>query len=324
MYLLYRSHTAQLMRQLEINTTTRQDMITVIDDCIDQLSHKRAQSYYFFATSRRSNIIAVITAYQDLRQLMQRPGYKVTDFATESPKQYNLLVKHDIKLLEKLLKYSEQSVFLNQEKIVAGDVHSHPEPVLSLAKQSTSKQLQKQAILKRISEIETRWMGDTGGRKVKLLQAVQKHMLTSNLQISLAAVYNDKNFKDDFHLLHEGKTGRMLQDLSQLTTTRQDIIKQINVEIYRLKQSRYQRFWFSEQSKKVLIEDRIEACRALSRAMDQSPSHASLDAVLATLKDGNNAILQKYESKLLKRINAWESTNSCYNTDEIPAERLRQ
>jgi hypothetical protein len=324
MYLLYRSHTAQLMRQLEIQTTTRQDMVTVIDDCIEQLSQKRAQTYYFFATSRRSNIIAVIAAYQDLRQLMQRPGYKVTDFATESPQQYNLLVKHDKKLLEKLFKFSEQSIFLNKEKMVAGDVHPHPEPVLSMAKQLTSKHLQKQAIVNRISEIETPWMGDTGGRKVKLLQAVQKHMLTSTLQISLAAVYNDKNFKDDFHLLHEGKTGKMLQDLSQLTTTRQDITKHINLEIYRLKQSRYQRFWFSEQSKKVLIEDRIEACRALGRAMDKSPNHTTLEAVLATLNDKDKGILQKYESELLKKINTWETTNTCYNTVEIPPRRLRQ
>jgi hypothetical protein len=317
-YLLYQRHTRKLMMDLHQHTAVRADILDEIDDELTKLSEKRARYYFFFAKSRRVNLEATIFAYHELRQFMQRPGHRVTDFASESSQQYTLLVQHDKPMLVKLLRISEQSIYLKNEKLLAGDVLPHPEPVLTQAKRMILNLKQTSVISTRIAELRSQCMFSTRRKKVKLLETLQKHLETASLEKSLIAMQTDKDSQADFYLLHEGKTGQMLKELSQLTLTKKDMLSAISLEIFRLKQSRQEVFYFSQKSRKLLLEERIQACLAYRQAVEDSPAGASFGDALATLSDKDKKVLVKFESKLIDKLKAWETTNARFERVALP------
>ena len=311
-YLLYQRHTRKLMTSLQQQTAKRADILNEIDDEIDKLSVKRTQYYFFFANSRRSKLEATIYAYHELRHFMARPGYKVTDFAAESPQQYALLVAHDKPLLEKLLRFSERSIYLKNEKFFAGDVLPHAEPDVSQAKLLTDKLKQTSAISTRIAQLRSQCPFSTRRKKIKLLETLEQLLQTKTLEKSLVMMQNDKSTAGDFYLLHEGKTGRMLQELRQLS--KQDMLNAISLEIFRLKQSRQAVFYFSQKSRKLLLEERIQACLAYRQMLETSPADTSFDEALSLVSHQDQKILQKYETSLMDKLKAWEATNARLDT----------
>jgi hypothetical protein len=304
MYLLYRGHTKKLMTALTESSLKRKDLLNEVDLNINKLTKKRAQSYLDFLGYRRKKLENTIEAFQQLKQFLSHAGTKVTDFSLEQPNSYKLLVAHDRKLLEKLLKQSEQSYFLKDEKLIAGDVL----PTLDSKFDVNKPQTQSALVADRINELQSSWsITSIPSRKIKLLQALTEHLQSHSLTRSLEKIKKDKKFKNDFYLLHEGRTGKLMQKLTQLDLNKKDIINEIDLEINRLQNQRSASFYFTDKSSKLHIENRIRACQVLKGYFEKS--NLTVAEALTTLPANYRHLLKRYESGLLTKLDNWEKTN---------------
>jgi hypothetical protein len=321
-YLLYRGHSKKLMETLAVKSATRADLLHELDISIAKLSQKRTQNYYFFAKSRRTHLENTIEAYQQLKQFLKHQGSKVTDFAEEQPYLYKLLVDHDKPLLERLLKQSEESFCLKDEKRITGDVYPSPEPALDKATFAAIKNYQNSVMAARISELKSPvwFVTSTRAKKIELLIALTEHLKDKSLERSLAIISKDKILGSDFYLLHEGKTGKMLKVLSQSTLSKKDMIDEIKVEIARLQQQRHNRFYFSEKSKKSIIESRIQACTELAKLLEKSKVQTNISEAIEFLDPKHRKILLAHETKLLEQLKQWDKMNLAINA---PAPQIR-
>ncbi|MES2218307.1 MAG: hypothetical protein V4501_07840 [Pseudomonadota bacterium] len=300
MYMLYQSHTKPLMQALQESSTTRKDLLNELELSIDKLSKKRTESYFFFAKSRRTALENILEAYNQLKKFLAHPGTKVTDFSLEQPYFFKLLLEHDKKLLENLLKLSEKSFYLKDEKLIAGDVYPFPEPTLQNAQEIRT--YQDSLVADRIAELKSSWsITSTPAKKVKLLEKLAEHLQTSSLEKSLSAIRKDPRFASDFYLLHEGRTGKMIKKIGEVYKTKKDILHEIRLEITRLQRLRHGSFYFSEKSKKLQLENHIQACLELSKILKKS-SQLNLTTALNALSPKYRILLIKHESELLDKL----------------------
>jgi hypothetical protein len=301
-HLLYSDHCHGLMSTLHAETTSRADILTELELAISQLSEKRAQSYYFHVQSRRTELEATIQAYKDLNLFMRRPGTKVNTFKSESPVQFNLLVKYDKKLLEKLLQFTNQSFFLNNEKLIAGDVLP---PVEELSPINAQDRLNQQTTLIdiRLQELtKTSYVTPIRAKKIALLNELATQLGAHTLTAALRKIQKNPLFSADYYLLHEGKTGKMVDRLTHLDMAKKDILKVIDLEILRLKNSRYETLYFFEKYRKSVIEERIQACLALKNAFKTTADGSRFNTVLATISNEHRTCLHKHEATLVNKL----------------------
>ena len=326
MHLLYAGHCQLLMATLQAETATRDDILTELDQSIGKLSSKRAQTYYFFAQSRRTELEATIQAYKDLKLFMQRQGTKITQFKSESPVQYALLIKNDKQLLEKLLQFSNQSFFLKDEKLIAGDVS--PQLVTELSPVNSQVNLDRQNSQNLLIDARLHELGSLSYRvtpirakKIALLNELSIQLETNTLTTALRSIQKNPRFSADYYLLHEGRTGKMVNQLSQLDMTKKDILQQITLELLRLKSLRCETMYFFVKSRKSVIEERIQACSALKQAINANVEGVSINAILSNLDVVHRACIHKHESALISKLLDAENTKACVLAGRIPGRK---
>lgn len=119
-------------------------------------------------------------------------------------------------------------------------------------------------------------------KKIKLLEKLRKiyletpkkhklsNFIQSNTQID--KLLDDEDVfqtREDIHLLFEGRTGNILKQLRAFGTTKNDLINKIDLRIELLKQQREEKFWFSAQSKRTIVENTIYAYQQLQVILKQ-------------------------------------------------------
>jgi hypothetical protein len=316
-YLLYKGQTKKLIETLQAKAVTRKDIINEIDIQISRLSQNRQQTYYFFAKQRRTTLENTLHAFSELKKFLSLQGNHVKDFANKDPDLYDILVTFDKKFLEKLHRMSQYSVRLSKEKKILGDTPKELEFPADENKKLFILDHQDELIRTRINELqEPSWFSSSiKAKKVRLLSALHDHLKTLPLAVALEAVRKDKTLRPDFYLLHEGKTGKMIKGLSQLYISKKDMLNQIQVEIARLKQKRTVDYFFYAQSKKLLIENRIQACQALAEKLQEPVAGDKslampITQALNELNENDRKILLRYESKLLEEITQWQNEDA--------------
>ena len=306
-HLMYTGHVKKLIETLQAKSATRKDILNQIDMQMNKLSRRRLETYYFFAQARRSTLESTLHAFSLLKKFLSHQGNLVKDFEKAHPCEFDILVKFDKSFLTKIHKMIKDSEILVDEKKIIGARHKTP---ALPDDQQRDFILEQQGLLltARINQLQAPawWKSSTKNKKVQLLVALNNNLKVMSLEDSLNAIHRHPELGPDYYLLHEGKTGKMVKQFSQLHTSREDMIKKITVEIARLKEKRMVDYYFSAQSKKLLVEDRIQACIELQKKL----STMELVPAFKSLKEAERKILLHYEPKLLDELNQWDILQS--------------
>lgn len=315
-HLLYASQTKKLLESLRETTISRNDILNEIEVKISQLTEKRQKQYYFFVKEKRTAIEDTLHAFSELKKFLAHPGHHAKSFAIENPKLYQTLLKFDKDFLQKLHNMSRHSFYLSHEKKIVGDVSEPENLVINHEKIAFIEAHQSQLIAARIKELQPTTFFQTKNqtKTIILLQALNQHLQTKPLARALDAIRQDKVLGTDFYLLHAGKTGEMIKKFNQLHLSKKDIMHKIDIELTRLRAQRGESSLFSNQSNKLTLENRIQACITLreqirEKAADKSSEFFSITEIVNTLPPKDRKILAKYESKLLNELKLWESEN---------------
>lgn len=151
----------------------------------------------------------------------------------------------------------------------------------------------------------TCWVTKCKKLKIKLLET-----LSLNLQIMpLEAALKKTRLAHpkEYYLLHEGRTGKMIESIEQGKITRDDCIHAIQLEIARLKETRTDKLYLFAKSRKNTLEIHIHALIELRDAMTRSLD--SVDDIIQKLTQAHRQILLAQDSLLLKKIKSSGNQN---------------
>lgn len=300
----------KLLASLRQMTASREDVLRDIEVNLERLTKKRMETFYFSARSSRSNLENTIQAYRELKQFLSVPGNNVKGFTLEHPGAHAILSKNEKQFLMDITNTYNNSPRFKNDKHIAGYVPDFSEPESKNI--SAIKQQQNVLLVERIQELKSATFAtNTKDKKIKLLGALAENLKTQPLQKALEAIHADKKLGADYYLLHEGKTGKMLQTFSDMHATPKTMRHQIELEISRLQKMRNNNFYIGAKGKRNLIESRIHACIALSDALSAPEAKKQpLDAMLAKLGKKEHDILKKYESSLLEQLRRYETSRA--------------
>lgn len=191
-------------------------------------------------------------------------------------------------------------------------------------------------------------------QKILLLREVESAFTdaSANRSFTDAIEYVRKNsvHRNNFYLLHEGRTGRMLNEAQSSLLTKADIMKRIDLEIERLRPKENRKLWVRQAARNQVITERIRALEQLREAISKigddklQESGESLETFhnklqvnsLSTIKSASSpqkiftfwdwfhddaniiaatrALLKSYEESLLLDICTWDKARRDKNS----------
>ncbi|MEO8400508.1 MAG: hypothetical protein ABI597_01770 [Gammaproteobacteria bacterium] len=335
LYLLYEGKTGKMMKQLRHIGKTRENVVNFVELKLIAIQQLRKQAIYLFGSSRKQKLENKIHGLQIIKECSQKPGYCFNDCLDELSLQnkdaYHMLIADENTFLNELrnLFDSMSSKSLGRKQIdcrapskVEPVVVPPPLPQQNQPVEDNDNLINNnmvelhQPLLARDNDIKiintkirllsnACWVTECKRLKVKLLETLSLHLQTMPLDIALKKTR--LAHPKEYYLLHEGRTGKMIETIEQEKMTRADCIHAIQLEISRLKDRRTDKLYFFAKSRKNTLEIHIHALIELSEAMSRSVD--SVDVIIQNLTPRHRAILLAEDSLLLTKIKSCENQN---------------
>lgn len=298
---------------------TKQDLINKIDLEIEQYKKQRASRYYFYAATKRSVIEDIYIALTHLKEILSKQGYDfqaaIKELQATALHSYDVLIVHANDFLnnldeqnkliapvsfgKKVISSSNHNPFLTnkEEKMKVNDVVDQPKSitdnfVLSLMSQRTN-------------ELNQEWaLTSTKMKKIELLAQLSEYFRKPSVNFKQAVAYIKRTRPADHYLLFEGRTGAMMKQIELFGLTKTDMLRKLDLEAMRLKEKLKTNYYFFASSRKATIQSRINAINELMANMRNNNFKEAFNQITAK----NQAILNKYESTLMRDIQNYEDS----------------
>ncbi|MES2219111.1 MAG: hypothetical protein V4501_11970 [Pseudomonadota bacterium] len=318
MPMLWQGRTGKILRQIQLlSDASPQEIIRKIDLEINKLKESRDQRILFFIKFKRSVNEARILALEKLRKLMVKPGFPLDEALRElnatNPEEYQTLLRRDLPFINELMISSDlipKAVYGNKviDYIDPANTKLHYSPREVHLKYGYVKNEIDKRILELTNELtHTFFSKDIKEQKILLLNELKLQLNTRTLDAALENIASNKQFRSTFYLLHEGRTGTLMNKLELSEVTPSEKSKYVDYAISRLKKMRSQEYsLFSEQEQ--FIEDRIYALAQLKDQLIRNPN-SSLTNVTANLFPEQKTLLFEYEQELFEKLRQWDVIN---------------
>jgi len=309
-YLLWEGRTRNTLVDIQNILSTPDNRIELIDVAIADLKNQRKQHHLLTSTKTLESYEECIAALESLKNLMKTQGYLVNNALDEinsaNPAYYQVL-----KSLQKDLIYKIDQIDKNLPPYVVGEaiLDFVKNPVVSVPEQKPNiVQFQIREISARMDELLSEresWTyrlvsyfnGDTKLKKINLLRELLNQLNGKNaptIETSLEKVAHNPALRPHIYLLYEGRTGKLLQELSNMAAVPQQdlielqfgkpgeslkhaiyqatplpkIIATIKLDLVRLKDKRHDNLTFFPRAGKKSIEEQIAVLSKLQKSLE--------------------------------------------------------
>jgi len=309
-HLLWDGRTREVTAKIEAVCTTPADCVTRINLSLYQLEE---EVWHQGSTIFHRDVAGLnaprIEAIKTLRDLMQIPGVRIADalnaLLDERPDLLRVLYEKDSVLIERLEKMDEfiPRIYFDKynvdETLKLKNIVSPPTVVSDPVKQIRS-------IDERIRLLETErthlfgfFSEPVSAQKIHCLKGLRNLVEGGKpVQEALKSMLDDRATWPDAHLLHHGKTGKVIRELLTVPLSAADVIQRIDAEMTRLQEKRAAPMFFFPKTRKSSLEHHIAALETLKELMgpDKNAAEAfgqlSLETRTLLIKD-SGALLEQ-------------------------------
>ncbi|MCD6039576.1 MAG: hypothetical protein K0S27_976 [Gammaproteobacteria bacterium] len=304
-HLLYEGRTVNLLKEIEYQAASPEDIVHAIDLELASLKNERGRMRFIFKKESAKLLEERIEACKKLQELLKIHTVESALNALSKNHLHYLkaLKAHDADFLEKI-KIMEKSIpiHLRNKIIIGAEIESEPEikhtPEELLI--TAEKQAAMHHITSRIIELNSEKHTDINRKKSTLLGELMFHLSSST---SLDEALNKvKNNNTETYLLFEGRTGRAIREAENAMMTTPQLINRLQSEINALKQQQFAHLYIFSKKRKANLEKRIQALENWKNIIQKSKREETLHQAYEKLDAGDQKILKHHEAHLLSNM----------------------